>query len=152
MRAIEQDLMLLSDAIAARYFLQGANAVHHRQTGRPRVIYSIRHRTGYKSTAAEHLRPLRAAAYLRRAPEQTVFSSSVKVTPAPSRSGERTGPFGEAVHDHGGREARHNALVIEAKSRIDVHILAPHGIPVRRPGLGSGSRQRSFETHDIGVV
>ena len=27
MRDIEQDLLLLSDAIAARYFLQGANAV-----------------------------------------------------------------------------------------------------------------------------
>ena len=84
------------------------------------MIYALRHRTAYSYEEPVTF----ARCVLRLTPtssaSQTVLKSSVKVTPRPSVELERKGPFGEPtltlVIDKS-----HEALVIEARSRIDVH-------------------------------
>jgi transglutaminase-like putative cysteine protease len=49
-----------------------------------------------------------------------VLETSVAVTPAPSRSYERVGPFGETTTTVVIDEP-HKSLIIEARSRVDVH-------------------------------
>ncbi|MDP3769204.1 MAG: transglutaminase N-terminal domain-containing protein, partial [Dehalococcoidia bacterium] len=84
------------------------------------MIYALRHRTtyGYEHTVRF------ARCVLRLTPgssaAQTVLNSGIKVTPRPSEKHERVGPFGErtvtVIIDK-----PHDALVIESRSRIDVH-------------------------------
>jgi transglutaminase-like putative cysteine protease len=84
------------------------------------VIYRIRHRTTYTYEGEVTF----ARCVLRLTPRssttQTALSSSVKVTPTPRSRLERTGAFGEqtltVVIDQ-----PHKALVIEARSRVDVY-------------------------------
>jgi transglutaminase-like putative cysteine protease len=84
------------------------------------MIYTLRHKTTY---AYEHTVSF-ARCVLRLTPSssaaQTVLNSGIKVTPRPSEKHERVGPFGErtvtVIIDK-----PHDALVIESRSRINVH-------------------------------
>lgn len=84
------------------------------------MIYFIRHRTTYAYESQVRF----ARCVLRLTPPdtgfQTVVHSAVTVTPQPSQSHARVGPFGEdtltVVVD-----TPHKALVIEAKATVDVH-------------------------------
>lgn len=95
------------------------------------MIYHLRHRTTYTYEDSVSF----ARCVLRLTPQssasQTLLSSTVQLTPQPSDRLERTGAFGEhtitVVIDK-----PHKALVIEARSRVDVHA-APVGL------LGGGS-------------
>jgi transglutaminase-like putative cysteine protease len=84
------------------------------------MIYALRHKTTYDY---EHTVSF-ARCVLRLTPSssaaQTVINSGIKVTPRPSEKHERVGPFGErtvtVIIDK-----PHDALVIESRSRINVH-------------------------------
>ncbi|HQT52322.1 MAG TPA: transglutaminase family protein [Phenylobacterium sp.] len=88
------------------------------------MIYGLRHRTTYTYEDPVTF----ARCVLRLTPQssasQTVLSSTVSVTPKPSTSHEAVGPFGEktltVVLD-----SPHRELVIEGRSRIDVHAPPP---------------------------
>jgi len=86
------------------------------------VIYNIRHRTTYRYEAAVGF----ARCVLRLTPSssirQTVLESSVTVTPSPTESLVRIGPFGEQTRTVI-IDTPHRALVIEGRSRVDVHAL-----------------------------
>jgi transglutaminase-like putative cysteine protease len=110
------------------------------------MIYHVRHRTTY----AYESRVSFARCVLRVTPRslvsQTVMDSVVTVTPEPSRRLERMGPFGELTTtveiDTG-----HKALIIEARSRVDVHA------PASRLDFGAPwekVRSRSLEAADLG--
>jgi transglutaminase-like putative cysteine protease len=77
-----------------------------------------------------------------------VLESSIVVTPAPLSSLSRPGPFGEqtltVVIDQ-----PHRALVIEAKSRVDVH--APH-VAVAPSQPWEAVRTLSYQTADLGAL
>jgi transglutaminase-like putative cysteine protease len=111
------------------------------------VIYNVRHRTTYRYDKVVTF----ARCVLRLTPRssatQTVLESSIIITPAPSHSLERAGPFGEqtltVVIDQ-----PHDALIIEARSHVDVH--AP---PVEAPSdspAWEDVRAVSFETTAFG--
>lgn len=95
------------------------------------MIYHLRHRTTYTYESPVTF----ARCVLRLTPSssasQTVLNASVRVTPQPRERLERIGPFNEqtitVVIDR-----PHRALIIEARSRVDVH--AP---PVGLMGGGS---------------
>jgi transglutaminase-like putative cysteine protease len=95
------------------------------------VIYWVRHRTTYNYEALVTY----ARCVLRLTPPttaaQTVLEHAVAITPEPSDTLRRTGPFGEAtltvVID-----TPHKTLVIEAISWVDVHA-APVGDPAASP-------------------
>jgi transglutaminase-like putative cysteine protease len=107
------------------------------------VIYNVRHRTTYSYEGVVTF----ARCVLRLTPRssatQTVLESSIAITPPPSRSRERTGPFGErtltVVIDQ-----PHRKLIIEARSRVDVHA-PPVEAPADSPAW-EAVRARSFET------
>jgi transglutaminase-like putative cysteine protease len=84
------------------------------------VIYALRHRTTYKYGSEVTFARCVLRLTPRSSASQTVLEGSVKVTPAPKHTFQRTGPFGEqtltVVID-----TPHRALVIEAKARVDVH-------------------------------
>lgn len=84
------------------------------------MIYNIRHRTTYSYEAPVKF----ARCVLRLTPtssgRQTVLASTVQVTPHPSETLRRTGPFGEPTMTLM-IDRPHTALVIEARSRIEVH-------------------------------
>jgi transglutaminase-like putative cysteine protease len=111
------------------------------------VIYALRHRTTYAYEDPVTF----ARCVLRLTPQssatQTVLRSTVAVTPRPSSSHEGTGPFGEktltVVIDR-----PHSELVIEGRSRVDVHAPPP-------PSPGDGSpweqiRDRAYDTRALG--
>ena len=84
------------------------------------MIYDVRHRTTYTYGS-----PVGFARYVMRltpraSPWQTVLSSQITVTPTPSSVAERTGPFGEIIRA-ALVDQPHRTLVIEARSRVDVH-------------------------------
>jgi transglutaminase-like putative cysteine protease len=112
------------------------------------VIYALRHRTTYKYGAEVTF----ARCVLRLTPRssagQTVLEGSVRITPTPCHTIQRTGPFGEqtltVVID-----TPHRALVIEARARVDVHAIAvedPSGSPA-----WEGVRDLSFSSADLGA-
>ncbi|WP_091738057.1 transglutaminase family protein [Phenylobacterium immobile] len=84
------------------------------------MIYSIRHRTTYTYESAVTF----ARCVLRLTPtssgRQTVLSSAVSVTPRASETLRRLGPYGEPTLTLM-IDRPHTALVIEARSRIEVH-------------------------------
>ncbi len=111
------------------------------------MIYDLRHRTTYKYESPVTY----ARCVLRLSPptdaEQTVLKSAVTVTPTPSHKLERVGAFGErtltVVIDK-----PHRALVVEAKSKIDVHrrpVAAPQDSPP-----WEAIREESFGTAGLG--
>jgi transglutaminase-like putative cysteine protease len=84
------------------------------------VIYNLRHKTTYAYDNAVAF----ARCVLRLTPlssaRQTVLESAIHVTPSPSRSISRKGPFGEQTRTVT-IEQPHRKLIIEATSRVDVH-------------------------------
>ena len=111
------------------------------------MIYNIRHRTTYTYDA-----PLSfVRCVLRLTPRsdvgQTLLSSGVEITPTPTGAMTRAGPFGEAVQTVV-IETEHEALVIDARSRVDVH---PAPIDAQSPDPAWESvRARSFKSGDLG--
>lgn len=110
------------------------------------MIYTVRHRTTYAYEAKVSF----ARCVLRLTPRdsdsQTVLHNNVTVTPRPSSTSEGVGAFGErtltVVVDR-----PHTELVIEAKSRVDVH--AP---PIASPAASTPweiVRARAYETRAL---
>jgi transglutaminase-like putative cysteine protease len=113
------------------------------------VIYEVRHRTTY--SYAEPVAFTRCA--LRLTPEtssaQTLERCSIAVSPGASRSIERTGPFGERTQILVIEET-HSELIVEARSRVDVH--APAVEHASDSPAWEIVRARSFEIVDLGPV
>jgi transglutaminase-like putative cysteine protease len=111
------------------------------------VIYTVRHRTtyDYEGTIAF------ARCVLRLTPQsstaQTVTDSLIIVTPHPSQIISRTGPFGERTVTIT-LETPHRELVIEARSRVDVHNALPPD-PATTPAW-EDIRAQAYEVRDIG--
>lgn len=111
------------------------------------MIYALRHRTIYTYGSEVTF----ARCVLRLTPRsstwQTVLESSVRVTPTPKHTFQRTGPFGEqtltVVID-----TPHRLLMIEARARVDVHA-APVESLWDSPAWEQ-VRERSFETEVLG--
>ena len=84
------------------------------------MIYEVRHRTTY--VYEDEVTFARCALRLtpRLSAVQTVMESTVSVVPAPAQTQRRIGPFGEQVLTVV-VETPHKELVIEARSRVDVH-------------------------------
>ena len=89
------------------------------------MIYDLRHRTTYSYGDAA---VTYARCVLRLTPvsnsHQTVLDADLKVTPRPSVSTERIGPFGERILTVI-VDKPHNTLVIDATSRVNVHSPKP---------------------------
>lgn len=111
------------------------------------MIYEVRHRTTY--SYAEPVAFTRCV--LRLTPEtssaQTLERLSIIVSPAASRSNERTGPFGERTQTLV-LEETHDRLVIEASSRVDVH--APQVARASDSPEWELVRAQSFGSDDLG--
>ena len=111
------------------------------------MIYDLRHRTTYSYDASVTF----ARCVLRLTPQssatQTLLSNTVTVTPAPSTTLRRTGPFGEqtltVVIDK-----PHKALIIEAVSRVDVD--APMVSAPSQSPAWEAVRARSFASLALG--
>jgi transglutaminase-like putative cysteine protease len=112
------------------------------------VIYNVRHRTTYSYEDVVTF----ARCVLRLTPQssgaQTVLENAITITPQPSQTVERTGPFGEQMLTVM-IDQPHWALIIEAKSRVDVHA-PPIESPADSPAWES-VRARSFETAALGA-
>jgi transglutaminase-like putative cysteine protease len=111
------------------------------------VIYDLRHRTTYSYGAPVAFARCVLRLTPQASPTQTVLSNAVVVTPRPSSALNRTGAFGEqtltVVIDQ-----PHRALVIEARSRVDVH--APIIDPAALSAPWEAVRELSFETSALG--
>jgi transglutaminase-like putative cysteine protease len=111
------------------------------------VIYGLRHRTTYSYGNSVSF----ARCVLRLTPRssvsQTVLESSIKVSPRPSLRQERTGPFGAEMVTVM-VDKPHDTLVIDARSRIDVHTPAPPEASASLPW--EHVRARAFENREIG--
>jgi len=84
------------------------------------VIYTLRHKTTYAYGNSVSFARCVLRLTPNSSPGQTVLHTSLKVTPVPSLREERIGPFGEVLVTVL-IDKPHEALVIEANSRIDVH-------------------------------
>ena len=84
------------------------------------MIYTLRHRTtyAYGNTVSFARCVLRLTP--NSSPGQTVLKTQLNVTPNPTLRDERLGPFGEVMVTVL-IDKRHETLIIEANSRIDVH-------------------------------
>ena len=111
------------------------------------MIYGLRHRTTY--TYGDSVSFARCVLRLtpRSSVSQTVLESSIRVTPRPSLRQERTGPFGAEMVTVM-VDKPHNTLVIDARSRIDVHTPAPPQASASLPW--EMVRGRAFENREIG--
>lgn len=85
--------------------------------------YRLRHRTTYRYERAVSFARCVLRLTPRSSPTQTVIESAIAVTPAPSARLERTGPFGAETLTVT-VDTPHTAFIIEANSRIDVHVPA----------------------------
>ncbi len=85
------------------------------------MIYDLRHKTTYSYDAPVGFARCVLRLTPRTTPWQAVLSNTIAITPKPASILERIGPFGETtltvVVDQ-----PHRALVIEAKSKVDVHV------------------------------
>ena len=111
------------------------------------MIYTVRHRTTY-----EYEGPVAfARCVLRLTPQsseaQTVSDGLIIVTPHPSQILTRTGPFGERTVTIT-LETPHRELVIEARSRVDVHNALPPEASLT-PGWEE-VRKQAYEVRDLG--
>jgi len=111
------------------------------------VIYAVRHRTTY---SYDNEAPF-ARCVLRLTPQsspvQTLEYFAVTVLPQPSRTDERTGPFGERAITMVIEEG-HDTLVVEANSQVDVHAAAVEH-PADSPTLET-LRAMSLGSEDMG--
>jgi transglutaminase-like putative cysteine protease len=109
--------------------------------------YRLRHRTTYCYEREVSF----ARCVLRLTPRssgtQTVLESVVTVTPEPSARVGRTGPFGAEILTVT-VDKPHTSLVIEANSRIDVHV-PPPGDP-EASAAWQAIRTRALSTSDLG--
>jgi len=110
------------------------------------VRYRLRHRTTYSYEQEVSF----ARCVLRLTPRssatQAVLASAITVTPEPSARLERIGPFGAEIVTVT-VDTPHRALVIEATSRIDVHV-PPPGDPDASPPW-EAVRGRALATADL---
>lgn len=111
------------------------------------MIYGLRHRTTY--TYGNSVSFARCVLRLtpRSSVSQTVLESSIKVSPHPSLRQERIGPFGAEMVTVM-VDKPHDTLVIDARSRIDVHTPAPPEASATLPW--ENVRARAFENREIG--
>ncbi|MBL8554972.1 MAG: transglutaminase family protein, partial [Phenylobacterium sp.] len=93
--------------------------------------YKLRHRTTYSYDDDVSFARCVLRLTPRSSPTQTVLESEVTVTPTPSAELDRIGPFGARILTVT-VDKPHKALVIEANSRIDVHV-PPSGDPQQSP-------------------
>ena len=111
------------------------------------MIYGLRHRTTYKYGNSVSF----ARCVLRLTPRtsvtQTVLESSIKVSPRPSLRQERTGPFGAEMVTVM-VDKPHDTLVIDARSRIDVHTPPPPNAAQSQPW--ELVRRDAFANRDLG--
>jgi transglutaminase-like putative cysteine protease len=109
--------------------------------------YRLRHRTTY--AYEDEVTFARCVLRLtpRSSPTQTVLESGVTVTPAPAAEAERTGPFGARILTVT-VDRPHRALVIEARSRIDVHVPPPGNADASPPW--EDVRTAALATDDLG--
>lgn len=84
------------------------------------MIYNLRHKTTYRYEAPVALARCVLRLTPRSSPWQTVQDNVISITPRPASILERTGPFGELTRTVV-VDQPHRALVIEARSRVDVH-------------------------------
>ncbi len=112
------------------------------------MIYNVRHRTIYASTAPISFARCVLRLTPRSSASQTVFESAVIVSPAPSQIVRRVGPFGEEVLTVD-IERPHRTLTIDAKSRIDAH--APPLEALTEGPPWEQVRAHSLEIADIGA-
>jgi transglutaminase-like putative cysteine protease len=111
------------------------------------VIYEVRHRTTYTYAAPVALTRCVLRLTPETSPTQTLEGSSIAVSPEPSSCLERSGPFGERTQVLVIEET-HSKLIIEARSRVDVH--APSVARVSDSPRWESVRARSFQTDDLG--
>jgi len=111
------------------------------------VIYDLRHKTTYTYGAPVGFARCVLRLTPRSSPWQTVLSNIISITPKPASNLERTGAFGETTHTVV-VDQPHRALIIEAKSRVDVHArLIDVGAP---SDPWESVRERAFETDALG--
>ena len=84
------------------------------------MIYDVRHRTTYTYESAVSFGRCVLCLSPQRSDTQTVIESSLSVEPTPASQQARIGPFGEPKLTVV-LNTPHRELVIEARSRIDVH-------------------------------
>ena len=111
------------------------------------MIYALRHRTTYSYGDSVSFARCVLRLTPRSSSSQTVLESTVRVSPRPTLRQERVGPFGaEMVTVLVDRP--HDTLVIDARSRIDVHTPPP---PDAATSLNwECVRDLAFENRDIG--
>ncbi|THD57472.1 transglutaminase family protein [Phenylobacterium sp.] len=111
------------------------------------MIYAVRHRTTYSYEDAVTF----ARCVLRLTPQsssaQTVLAAAIDVTPRPSDTRDGLGPFGEKTRTVV-IDTPHASLVIEARSRVDVH--APYPPDPRRTAAWEAVRAETFESRRLG--
>ena len=111
------------------------------------MIYKVRHRTIYSYEDPVAF----ARCVLRLTPQtsdrQTVLEHSISVRPSPSHTRPGIGAFGESTLTIV-VETHHRALVIDARSRVSVHV--PAAPPPEESLDWERVRSSSFETSDLG--
>jgi transglutaminase-like putative cysteine protease len=111
------------------------------------VIYAVRHRTTYIYGRNVSF----ARCVLRLTPQtsavQTVLASAITITPTPTRTQARTGPFGEKTVTVVVEED-HKVLVIEATSRVEVNAPAVEQLDDSLPW--ETVRKVAFASADLG--
>jgi len=111
------------------------------------VIYGLRHRTTYSYGDSVSFARCVLRLTPRSSASQTVLESSIRVTPRPSMRQERIGPFGAQMVTVM-VDRPHDTLVIDARSRVDVHTPPP---PDAISSLAwEAVRGLAFENRDIG--
>ncbi len=106
------------------------------------MIYTLRHRTTYTCESPVSFARCVLRLTPRSSASQTALATSISVSPEPSRTHERVGPFGETTTTVVIEEA-HTSLVIEARSRVEVHT------PASR--LDFGAPWESIRAHALGA-
>lgn len=85
--------------------------------------YRLRHRTRYRYESPVSFAQCVLRLTPRTSAHQSVFRSQITISPPPARLIERIGPYGEATQV-AIVETPHTELVIEANSRVAVHVPA----------------------------
>ena len=112
------------------------------------MIYEVHHRTSYDYEGTVTF----ARCQVRLTPpsnrSQTVVASALTIAPHPSQRETRTGPFGERVVALT-IDRPHKTLVIEARSRVNVHALAI--APAADSPAWEAVRLSAFEARSLGA-
>lgn len=108
--------------------------------------YRLRHRTTYSYEREVSFARCVLRLTPRSSPTQTVLESFITITPEPAARIDRTGPFGAEILTVT-VDTPHRSLVIEANSRIDVHV-PPAGDP-EASAPWEAIRLRALNTSDL---